>query len=88
MKSNLNKRNLDSVLGNFNLGESTTVETGDKDTLSDEADVTMVSFLLETANSGQSVIRVLSDDTYVFVLLMYWINRTDFFVMVGVFVTF
>ena len=64
MKSNLNKRNLDSVLGNFNLDESTTA--GRQGIMIHlvtmkltEADVTMVSFLLETAKSGQSVIRVL-----------------------------
>ena len=47
--------------------------------------MTMVSFLLETAKSGQSVIRVLCDDTDVFVLLMYCMNRTDF-VVVSLFV--
>ena len=64
MKSNLNKRNLDSVLDNFNLDESTTA--GRQGIMIHlvtmkltEADVTMVSFLLETAKSGQSVIRVL-----------------------------
>ena len=29
----------------------------------DEADVTMVSFVLETAKSSQCVLRILSDDT-------------------------
>ena len=78
MKSNLNKRKLDSVIGNINLGESTTVETGDNDAFChDEADVTMVSFLLETARSGQSVTRLHNDNTDVFVLLTYWVNRTD-----------
>ena len=37
----------------------------------DEVDVPMVSFLLKPAKSGQSVICILSDDTYVFVLLAY-----------------
>ena len=78
MKSKLNKRKLASVLGTFDLGKSTTVETRDDCTfLHDEADVTMVSFVLEAAKSGQSVIRVLSDDTDVFVLLVYWMNRAN-----------
>ena len=37
----------------------------------DEADVTMISFVIEEAKSGQSVIHVLSDDTDVFILLVY-----------------
>ena len=35
------------------------------------------SFLLEAAKSGQNVICILSDDTDVFVLLAYWVNRAD-----------
>ena len=37
----------------------------------------MISFVLEAAKSGQSVIRVLSDDTDVFVRLVYWVNLAD-----------
>ena len=41
---------LASALGSFNLGENTTVETGDDcNSFHDEADVTMVPFLLEAA---------------------------------------
>ena len=42
-----------------------------------EADVTMESFVLEAANSGQSVVPILSDDTDVFVLLGYRVNSAD-----------
>ena len=35
------------------------------------------SFRLETAKSGQNVICILMDDTDVFVLLAYWVNRAD-----------
>ena len=41
----------------------------------DEADITMVSYILEAANYGKNVIRVLSDDTDVFILLVYWVYR-------------
>ena len=41
----------------------------------DEADITMVSYILEAANSGKDVIHVLSDDTDVFILLVYWVYR-------------
>ena len=43
----------------------------------DEADVTMISYVLQAANHGRSVIRVLSDDTDVFVLLVYWVRQAS-----------
>ena len=39
----------------------------------DEADVTMIAYLLQAAESGKSVIRILTNDTDVFVLLIYWV---------------
>ncbi len=39
----------------------------------DEADVTMIAYLLQAAEGGKSVIRILTDDTDVFVLLVYWV---------------
>ena len=72
MKSKSNKRKLASVLGTFNLGKNTTMETCDDGSFQlDEVDDTMVSFVLEAAKSGQRVIRVRSDDTDLFVLLVY-----------------
>ena len=57
MKLISNRRKLASVLGTFNLGENTTMEIWDDGSFQhDEADVTMVSFVL-----GQSVIRRPSD---------------------------
>ena len=41
----------------------------------DEADITMISHLLMAAESGAQVIRILSDDTDVFVLLVYWVYQ-------------
>ena len=35
------------------------------------------SFLLKAAKSGQNLICILSDDTHVFVLHAYWVNRAD-----------
>ena len=55
-----------------------TIETRDNGMFNhDEADVTMVSYVLEAANNGMRVIRVLSDDTDVFALLVYWVYRAD-----------
>ena len=39
----------------------------------DEADVTMIAYLLQAAEGGKSVIRILTDDKDVFVLLVYWV---------------
>ena len=43
----------------------------------DKADVTMVSYVLKAAKNGKGVIRVVSDDTDAFVLLVYWVYRAD-----------
>ena len=37
----------------------------------------MISCVLESANNGKGVIRVLSDDTDVIVLLVYLVHRAD-----------
>ena len=41
----------------------------------DEADITMISYLLQECDFNRQVIRILSDDTDVFVLLLYWVYR-------------
>ena len=38
----------------------------------DEADVTMIAYMLQAAELGKDVIRILSDDTDVFVVLVCW----------------
>ena len=35
--------------------------------------MTMMAYLLQAAESGKSVIRILPDDTDVFVLMVYWV---------------
>jgi len=37
--------------------------------------LTMMSYLLKAAESDTRMIRVLSDDTNVFVMLVYWVYR-------------
>ena len=39
----------------------------------DKTGVTMIAYLLQAAKSGTSVIRILTDDTDIFVLLVYWV---------------
>ena len=41
----------------------------------DEADVTLCSYMLKAVAAGAQTIRILSDDTDVFVLLEYWTSR-------------
>ena len=76
LKNKSNKQWLASVLYTFSMGDNVTMETRDDGAFShDEADVTMVSYVIQAASHGKSVIRVLSDDTDVFVLLVYWVHR-------------
>ena len=78
LKSKKNKQRLASILCTFSVDEDVTMDTRDECAfLHDEADVTMISYVLEAAHSGNRVIRVLSDDTDIFVLLVYWAYRAD-----------
>ena len=43
----------------------------------DEADITIISYMLQAADDGRHVVRVVSDDTDIFVLLVYWTWRCD-----------
>ena len=70
MKSKNNKMTLQSVLSTFTVGDMTTTESRDDSAFDhDEAYKTMISYVIEAAKCGKDVIRVLSDDTDVFVLL-------------------
>lgn len=76
MRNKHNKLQLSKVLSTYNFGEDVTVEShSDGIFAHDEADITMISYLLMAAKSGTEVVRVLSDDTDVFVLLVYWVYR-------------
>ena len=44
----------------------------------DEADVTLCSYMLKAVAEGAQTIRIISDDTGVFVLLVYWTSRMRF----------
>ena len=43
------------------------------------SEVTMVAYLLEASDSGKKVIRILSDDTDVLVLLLYWVWKRELY---------
>ena len=76
LKNKHNKRDLSRVLSTLNLGPGIVMDSrGDGGFRHDEADVTIISYLLQAAESGHDVIRILSDDTDVFVLLVYRVWR-------------
>ena len=38
----------------------------------EEADITLISYVLQAVGEGKNVVRVFCDDTDVFVLLVFW----------------
>ena len=78
MKNKHNKRGLSRLLCTFNLGCGVTVDRIDDGVFGhDEADITIISYMLQAADDGCRVVRVLSDDTDIFVLFVYWTWRCD-----------
>jgi len=74
LKNKHNKRELSRVLSVFNLGPNVSMDSRDDGGFThDEADVTMIAYMLQAAEFGKGVIRILSDDTDVFVMLVYWV---------------
>ena len=74
MKNKHNKRGLSRLLGTFNV----TVNSVDDGVFGhDEADITIISYMPQAADDGCHVVRVLSDDADIFVLLVYWTWRSD-----------
>ena len=75
LKSKRNKKRLAHVLSTFNVGENVTMDSLNNSVFEhDEADVTMISYVLEAANH---VIQVVSDDTDVFILLVHWVYKAS-----------
>ena len=76
MKSKPNKKALVRVLSTLNLGNNVTMVGREESMYShDEADITIISYLLEAVKNGKNIVRLISDDTDVFVLLIYWVWR-------------
>lgn len=64
MKSKNNKRQLSALLSTFDYGEQTIVDSQNDGLYGhEEADVTVVSYVLQAASDSHKVIRVLSNDT-------------------------
>ena len=66
LKNKHNKLELSRVLSLFNHGANVTMDSRDDG-------VTMIAYMLPAAEFGREVIRILSDDTDVFVMLVYWV---------------
>ena len=41
----------------------------------DDADVLMISYMIEAVRKGKRVIRIISDDTDVLILLFFWVRK-------------
>ena len=67
MKNKLNKRQLGSVFCTCDFGDWVTTDSPDDYIFGDdEADNTIISYVLDAANKGHKVIRVFNNDTDVF----------------------
>ena len=78
LKNKHNKRQLNRVLSTFDMGAAVTIDTQDTGVFGhEEADVTIISYVLQAVGEGKNVVRVLCDDTDVFVLLAFWMWRNQ-----------
>ena len=76
MKSKTNNKGLVRVLSIFNLGNNVKMVGRQESIYShDEAEITVISYLLEAVRNVKNTVRVISDDTDVFVLLIFWVWR-------------
>ena len=73
-----NNRQLSRVLSTFDMGTAVTIATQDTGVFGhEEADVTIISYVLQAVGEGKNVVRVLCDDTDVFVLFVFWLWRNQ-----------
>ena len=78
MKNKANKRQLSQLLCTHDIGSNIElVSRTDSIVRHDEADISLISYILKAAAAGADIVRILSDDTDVFVLLVYWCKKAD-----------
>ena len=71
MENKHNKRGLSRLLCTFNLGCGVTIDSIYVGVFGhDEADIALISSMLQAADDGCHVVRVLSDDTDISVLFV------------------
>ena len=78
LKNKHYKRQLSRMLSTFHMGAAVTIDTQDTGVFRhEEADVTIISYVLQAVGSGNNVVRILCDDSDVFVLLVFWMWRNQ-----------
>ena len=76
MNSKANKKTLVRVHSTYNLGNNVTMVGRDESMYShNEADIVIISYLLEAVTNGKNIVRVISDDTDIFLLLIFLVWR-------------
>ena len=76
MKSKANKILLSCLLCTCTLAPNILMVGADEGLFNhEEADVLMVSFIIAAVRDGKKVIRILSDDTDVFAILIFWVRK-------------
>ena len=74
LKNKHNKIELSRILSTLDMDADMSIDSRYNGGFEyEEADVTMIAHQLQAAESGKSFIRILTDDTGVFVLLVYWV---------------
>ena len=78
LKNKHHKRQLSLMLSAFDMGVAFTIDTQDTGVFRhEEAEVTIISYVLQAVGSGNNVVRILCEDTDVFVLLVFWMWRNQ-----------
>ena len=79
MKSTATKARLIDLLcsNDFSSKDISLIKPKDSVAQHEEADVNLIFFMLQSQQNGASVIRILSDDTDVFILLVYWVWKKN-----------
>ena len=76
LRNKHNKQELSCVLSTMDMDAEMCIDSRHNGGFKhDETDVTLIAYLLQAAESGKAVIQILSDDTDVFVLLVYWFYK-------------
>ncbi|KAG7157436.1 hypothetical protein Hamer_G005871, partial [Homarus americanus] len=73
MKNKDNKQQLSELLCTLDFGSNIErVSRADNVVRHGEADISLIRYMLLATSAGDRTVRILSDDIYVFVLLVYW----------------
>ena len=80
MKNKHNTRGRSRLLSTFNIGRGA-IESRDDGVLLH--DITVIRYMFLVVDAGRQVVRILSEDSDIFVLLVYWTWRYDLQVRVA-----